>query len=190
MQHITITLSLLLAAALAAAAERAHFNPPANASSVTISGVSTIHEWTMQGSTINGSIDVEQPGVANALVSVRIPVANITSEHDRMNRIMLDAMKAKTYPEIRYELTEASGMTGTAESFVVKTRGKLTVAGVTRDVQMDVTASKSGERRYILSGTAPLKMTDFGIKPPTAMMGAIKSADDIKVSFHWVVDRQ
>src|SRR5205085_8752062 len=99
----------------------------------------------------------------------------IKSPHDRMNRIMLDAMKAKTYPEVRYDLLEARALEGSPESFVVKTRGRLTIAGVARDVEMDVAAARSGEVRYVLSGEAPLKMTDFGITPPTAMMGAIRS---------------
>ena len=200
MKKLSIGFSLLLAAALLAATERARFIP-ANASSITITGLSTIHEWSMSGSTIDGSIDVAPeiaaaPASAEAwksdraaLVSVKIPVAKINSPHDRMNRIMLEAMKAKSYPEVRYDLLEARALKGSPEAFVIETRGKLTVAGITRDLEMDVAAAKSGESRYVLTGEAPLKMTDFGITPPTAMMGTIRSADQVKVSFRWVVDR-
>lgn len=200
MKKLSIGFSLLLAAALLAATERARFIP-ANASSITITGVSTVHEWTMSGTAIDGSIDIAPeiaaaPASAEAwksdkpaLVSVKIPVARITSPHDRMNRIMLDAMKAKSYPEVRYDLFEARALKGSSDAFVVKTRGRLTVAGVTRDIEMDVAAAKSGESRYVLTGEAPLKMTDFGITPPTAMMGAIRAADQVRVSFRWVVDR-
>jgi polyisoprenoid-binding protein YceI len=200
MRKLGIALTLLLAATFVAATERARFTP-ANASSITITGVSTVHEWSMSGSTIDGTIDIAPEIVAApasaeawtsdraALVSVKILVANITSPHDRMNRIMLDAMKAKNHPEVRYDLLEARLLKGSPDAFVMTTRGKLTIAGVTRDVAMDVAAARNGEKRYILTGQAPLKMTDFGITPPTAMMGTIRSADQVKVSFRWVVDR-
>ena len=200
MKKTALALSLLLAAALAAVTERALFTP-ANKSTITITGTSTVHEWSMTGTAIDGSIDIA-PEIAAApvsadawkanrpaLVSVRIPVAKIASPHDRMNRIMRDAMKEKTYPDVRYELLEARATKGTPDAFIVDARGKLTVAGVTRDVEMAVSAAKNGDKRYVLTGEIPLKMTDFGIAPPTAMMGTIRSADQVKVSFRWIVDR-
>lgn len=193
-------LVLLLLASLAGATDRAHFSA-APASTVTIIGTSTLHEWKMQGAAIKGTIDLAPEIAADplkaeawksdapALVSVNIPVAAIKSEHTRMNNIMLDAMKAKSFPEIHYELLEAASTTGTADSFVVATKGKLTIAGVTRDLQMNVTAKRDGENRYVLSGDAPVKMTDFGITPPVTMLGTLKTGDEVKVSFRWVVDR-
>src|SRR5437867_2076349 len=108
---IKLILALIVSAALAVATERARY-APAQTSTIKITGMSTLHEWTMQGTTINGAIDVA-PEIASdplqpqawkietpALVTVKIPVAAIKSEHARMNNIMLDAMKAKTNPEI------------------------------------------------------------------------------------------
>jgi polyisoprenoid-binding protein YceI len=197
---IKVILALILSAALAAATERVRF-APVQTSTIKITGTSTLHEWTMQGTTIDGTIDVA-PEIASAplqpqawkietpaLVTVKIPVAAIKSEHARMNKIMLDAMKAKTNPEIRYELTEAVPTKTIADPFVVKTKGKLTVAGVTRELQMDVTASRDGDKRYVLTGEAPIRMTDFGITPPVTMLGTLRTGDDVKVSFRWVVDR-
>jgi hypothetical protein len=33
-------------------------------------------------------------------------------------------------------------------------------------------------------------MSDYGIKPPTAMMGTIKTGNDVKVTFRWAVQTQ
>lgn len=193
-------LATLLVATVAVATERVRFAPAAT-SSIKITGTSTLHEWSMQGATINGAIDIAPEIAADplrpeawksekpALVTVKIPVAAIKSEHTRMNNIMLDAMKAAANPEIRYELTEAVGEKGGGEDFVVRTKGKVTIAGITRDLEMKVAAKRDGEKRYLLTGEAPIKMTDFGITPPVTMMGALKTGDDVKVSFRWVVDR-
>jgi YceI-like protein len=193
-------LVLVLITSLAVAGERARFNS-ASTSTITVTGSSTLHDWSMHGTAIHGAIDIA-PEIAadplraegwksntSALVTVHIPVVQIKSEHTRMNNIMLDAMKTKSYPEIRYELLEASPASGTPDSFVLKTKGKLTIAGVTRSLQMDVAAKRDGETRYIFTGDAPLKMTDFGITPPITMLGTLKTGDQVNVSFRWVVDR-
>ena len=72
-------------------------------------------------------------------------------------------------------------------AFTLKTIGRLTIAGVTRDVTMDVAATRNADGRYTLTGQAPIRMTDFGIKPPKAMMNTIRTGDDVKVTFRWVV---
>ena len=36
----------------------------------------------------------------------------------------------------------------------------------------------------------PLKMTDFGMKPPTAMAGMIKSGDQVTVKITWHLARK
>jgi len=35
----------------------------------------------------------------------------------------------------------------------------------------------------IAKGSVPIKMTDYGIKPPTALFGRLKTGDDVKVNF-------
>ena len=137
----------------------------------------------MEGNTIAGQINSE-----TLTAVVTIPVASIKSEHAKMDRLMAEALKAKQYPEIRYELTQATPPANAA-SFHVKANGKLTIAGVTRDVTIDVQGTRNADGKYTLIGTAPLKMTAFGIKPPTAMLNTIKTGDDVKVTFRWVVEK-
>lgn len=177
---LAITLTLALAA-LAASAER---YAPATGSLIRIEGTSTLHAWTMEGAAINGQID---PATTNAVVT--IPVTSIKSEHAKMDKLMAEALKAKQHPEIRYELVEATPVTN-PNTFVMKTRGKLTIAGVTREIAMDVQGTRNADGRYILTGQAPVKMTSFGIKPPVAMLGTIKTGDDVKVTFRWVVEKK
>lgn len=177
----------LITLALTAIAVGAEQYAPAKGSSVKIEGTSTLHAWTMEGSTINGSIKADNPAAAN--VAVAIPVTSIKSEHTKMDKLMAEALKAKDHPEVRYEMTQATPQ-GAGDSFLMKTRGKLTIAGVTREIAMDVQAVKNADGRYTLTGSAPLKMTAFGIKPPTAMLGTVKTGDDVKVTFRWVVEKR
>lgn len=176
----SLAILTLALAALAASAERF---APANGSFIRVEGTSTLHAWKMEGAAINGQIDSARPAAV-----VTIPVTSIKSEHAKMDKLMAEALKAKQHPEIRYELVETTQIPN-AQTFTVKTRGKLTIAGVTREIAMDVQGTRGADGRYVLTGTAPVRMTSFGIKPPTAMMGTIKAGDDVTVTFRWVVEK-
>lgn len=173
----------ILAFALAAFAAGADKFLGTQGSVVRVQGTSTLHEWTMESAKISGTID------APAKAIVTIPVASLKSEHAKMDKLMAEALKAKEHPEIRYEMTSATPSQPGADAFVMKTRGKLTIAGVTRDVAFDVQGSRNPDGKYTLVGQAPIRMTQYGIKPPTAMMGTIKTGDDVKVTFRWVVEK-
>src|SRR5688500_587309 len=113
MRHTTIAplLTLLVMPLRGRASDSVRFVPAKpnttdKAAQVTIKGTSTLHEWTMAGSTINGSIETDPTAwraagdkLARAVVS--IPVASIRSEHKKMDVLMQEALKAKTNPEIR-----------------------------------------------------------------------------------------
>jgi len=158
---------------------------------VTIEGTSTLHNWEMKGTMIKGEISAPTPDNWNAPAKavVAIPVTSIKSEHGKMDKLMAEALKAEKNPEIRYEMTSATPQSATANGFTLKTQGKLTIAGVTRDLAMDVQGARTADGRYTLTGQAPIRMTSFGIKPPTAMMNTIKTGDDVKVTFRWVVSK-
>jgi polyisoprenoid-binding protein YceI len=189
MKRIVIGLIALLVLSTGAFALQQY--RPATGSLIRIEGTSTIHAWKMEGSTINGQLQVDEnwntTGKGSAAVNVAIPITTIKSEHSKMDKLMADALKAKTNPEIRYEMTNAALQSATTDSFLLKAAGKLTIAGVTRDVTMDVTGKRGADGQYVLTGEAPIRMTDFGIKPPTAMLNTIRTGDDVKVTFRWVV---
>jgi hypothetical protein len=191
MKRILIaTVAFLIFVAGVAAAD--HFTPT-KGTFVRIEGTSTLHDWKMEGTAINGQIIAPPPaqwsnGAALASdVTVSIPVTSIRSEHAKMDKLMAEALKAGANPNIRYELKNAI-VAQPGASFTVGTRGKLTIAGVTRDVEMQVNGARDANGTYILTGQLPIRMSDYGIKPPTAMMGTIKTGNDIKITFRWAVE--
>ena len=181
---ISATLFLLALSSAALATERF---APAPGSTVTIKGTSTLHEWSMQGSTINGQIavadDWKTTGLAESLVDVSIPVTSLKSDHARMDRLMSDALKSKANPAITYRMTGAT----LQRVSTAHTTGKLTIAGVTRDVTMDVSMSRDNDSQYVLTGTTPIRMSDYGVTPPVTMMGTLRTGNDVTVTFRWVV---
>jgi polyisoprenoid-binding protein YceI len=56
--------------------------------------------------------------------------------------------------------------------------GDLTLLGHTHPLAFDVTLAGDGT----LSAAAVIKQTDFGMKPYSALFGALKVADEVRVS--------
>ncbi len=63
--------------------------------------------------------------------------------------------------------------------------GQLTVAGATRPLTMALKATIVDGGGLLFEGSAPLRMTEFGIEPPKAMLGTIKTGDEVRVGFRW-----
>ncbi|MEP5936390.1 MAG: YceI family protein, partial [Winogradskyella arenosi] len=74
-------------------------------------------------------------------------------------------------------------------SYKVSVSGKMTIAGVTKTISVDLTANLQGSN-VILEGNKTFKMTDFGIDPPKALLGTIKTGDDITIVFKSTFNKQ
>ena len=63
------------------------------------------------------------------------------------------------------------------------------MAGQTRVVEIPLTALRQEGGSMKGEGAVDLKITDFGIKPPTAMLGTLKTKDAIRISFTVLLDK-
>ncbi len=78
-------------------------------------------------------------------------------------------------PEIIFQSTEVSG---TAPN--IKVKGNLTLAGKSRPVLLDVRVDQSSGRA---SGRTTIPQSSFGIKPFSALLGALKVKDSVDIQF-------
>ncbi|MGV3771316.1 MAG: YceI family protein [Verrucomicrobiales bacterium] len=191
--------ALFLMASVAVQAEPVRYEARPG-SKMKLDGTSTVHDWTVETKIIGGYIEfksdaplsndqsADQLKVAPA-VEVNIPVKSLKSGKQLMDDVMHDAMKVKDHPKIAYQLKEMTPKADrkAGDPLVFNAKGDLTVAGVTKPVNMDVTLVPEGDKLKAV-GTAKIKMTDFGIKPPAPAvgLGLIKTGDDVTISFEWV----
>jgi hypothetical protein len=61
--------------------------------------------------------------------------------------------------------------------------GNLSFSGQTRKISIKTIGKITKSRDYQLKGSVPLKMTDYKMKPPTAMLGTMKTGDAVTVEF-------
>jgi polyisoprenoid-binding protein YceI len=81
-------------------------------------------------------------------------------------------------------MTSATVAPTQGNNYQIKAYGKLQIAGVTKDVMLLANAVQNSDKTINCSGTEKLKMSDYGIKPPTFMLGALKVADEVNINFN------
>lgn len=151
---------------------------------VLIHGSSTLHDWTSEAEKANVNLEVltddgNVVGINNAKVT--IPVKDIKSEKGSiMDKKTWGALKEKDSPNITFMLGNVSPVTG---SGTISASGKLTIAGTTKPVSLSAKLKDLGNGVYEVSGMHPIKMSDYDMEQPTALMGTIKVGDDVKVEY-------
>ncbi|HTL58043.1 MAG TPA: YceI family protein [Candidatus Limnocylindrales bacterium] len=203
-----VVAALLLAGLTIQAAELTrYYSKPGNLK-MRIEGTSTIHDWQVQGTLIGGYIEVgpdfpvepgqaATPGKMEARGEAKISIRSLFSVEkdgrkysDRMDEVMYEHMRAKDHPWIVYTIKELvlkePAKTKDAP-YVFDAKGSLAVAGVTNTISMPVNITPLGETKLRITGTTSMKMTDFKVDPPNPLGLGIKTGDDIKVSFDWMV---
>jgi polyisoprenoid-binding protein YceI len=186
-----ISLAMLALVGATAAAQSTARIAVSPESKLWIEGTSTIHDWTCKATAIDAAIDVDPAAVQLAAappkmlkkVLVKVAVKALKCGHGGMDENMYKALKADSDPQISYILASFEPANEEATEFTLKTVGTLTIAGKENKLEMDVAAVRLPDGTVKATGTVPIKMTDFGIKPPTAIFGRIKAGDDVKVKF-------
>jgi polyisoprenoid-binding protein YceI len=94
-----------------------------------------------------------------------------------VRRNALRSLDAKRYPRITFE---ANGIDQTDDGY--RLTGTLTILATSREQVVDVRTDDQGTNWWLSSDTT-VRQSDFGIKPYSQMLGALKVADDVVVSF-------
>jgi polyisoprenoid-binding protein YceI len=156
-----------------------------------VSGTSTVHAWTCGVETFEGAIEAD-PAAAPASslvealtrVQVTVPIAGLECRNGTMNKKAHEALGGKSHPTIQYALTSARVASIDADGWtVLDTAGRLTIGGAERPIQMLVRGLALPDGRYRFTGSVSVKMSDFDVKPPTAMLGTMRTGDAVDIEF-------
>lgn len=191
-RHLNATLVVLLAIFL--------YHPLHAQSTLTvksvkafIQGSSTLHDWESQITQITclGNFQSENSLLKNIEdVSVKIPVAAIkSSEGKMMDNKTYEAFKSDDHPYITYTAQHAQITTDAAKNTTIKVSGNLTMAGTTKPITVEAKGKSLPNGDMEISIARKLKMTEFNMKPPTAMMGTIKVGDEVTVVVNLVLSQ-
>src|ERR1700734_504534 len=101
-----------------------------------------------------------------------------SSEGSMMNNNTYKALKADKNPEIIFRITTpVTSIKAGLPTTTISVKGNLTIAGVTNPVTMQVNASIQDHTVLSFEGSQIIKMSDYGVTPPTAFFGMLKTGN-------------
>jgi hypothetical protein len=124
-------------------------------------------------------------------LQVRIPVNQLNCGKAPINRDMRKTLNADQFPVITYSLGDSRLMCCTddtlPQTMEIETFGELTLSGVTRKERIIVSGQFIGTYQLRITGSHVINMSDFGLEPPSPMMGLIKVNDKMIVNFDVII---
>ena len=159
---------------------------------ITVTGTTNVHGYTASTSTVKltsaktGAFDgdlwslVQRPALLESF-DIAIPAVSLKSPKDGIDKNMHKALKTDTFADITFRM-KSMAKNGSG----LRALGTLTIAGVSKEITLDLTALRSGSNLSV-AGDVPLVMTDYGITPPKAMMGMMRTDPKITLRIELVL---
>jgi polyisoprenoid-binding protein YceI len=99
------------------------------------------------------------------------------------------ALLAETHPNITYVLTKVNKLEQKGSAYNIMATGNLTIAGVTKAIDLVVSGKALANGSIQFTGTKDLLMTQFNVDPPTALLGTLKTGDAITVKIDVTLEK-
>ncbi|MHB2025989.1 MAG: YceI family protein [Elusimicrobiota bacterium] len=170
-----------------------------SSSRLWIEGESTLHSYASRATQISVTVSIAPrtralsgPGSLRAAVLsgmvagavLDIPVIGLKSGEEKLDRNMAKALNGEQYPEIQFTMTRYAILSSSVpDQAILSVDGTLSIAGKERRVEIRPKAEFIGNTVRII-GSHEILMSDYGVKPPTLMFGAIRVADPVNIGFN------
>ncbi len=140
------------------------------------------HDFTIKATQVNGKITVADN--LPKTLTVEIPVSSLISGERLMDKKTHEAFDEPKNPTIKFNMTEVNSIQVNGENIAVTVTGDLTLRGATKKVTLKADGKVTSPGVYTFQGVLPIKMSDYGMKAPTAMMGTLKTKDQVTVNYN------
>ena len=151
-------------------------------SKVIIAGTSTVHDWESIVNEFSVTGNWDESKITNLKATVE--VLSIESGKPVMDTKTFRALKQEEHPQIILSadqlMIEGEKITGMS---------MLNVAGASKEMPVDATITTQDNSSIMVTGELTMKMTEFGIEPPTALFGSLKTGDEITVRYDFLIKK-
>ncbi len=138
-------------------------------STIIVIGTSTLHDWKMVTNSID--LNMTQENGKFIKLDVSFAVKSLKSGDSGLDDTAYEAMHADKYDIVKFYLIKHND-DGTIEGVIVSLNKE----------KKEILTPTLIEEGHI-AGSFKVKMTDFGIKPPSFLFGAMSAGDEITVQY-------
>jgi polyisoprenoid-binding protein YceI len=158
--------------------------------SIVVEGTSNLHDWTASAEQANGSfkVNVDDGKIASVnAVELKVDAKSLkSSKGNIMNSKIIEALKAKKNPYISFKSTGGS-VTEKSGAYKITANGVLTIAATSQNITVDALGKVLPNGDIEFTGAKKLKMTDYNVDPPTAMLGTMTTGNEVTLTFKVVL---
>lgn len=171
----------------------AQTNYQSASSSTMIQGTSTLHNWEMKSDagkctaifTLTESTITKLSGL-----TFNLQAESMKSGTKGLDKNAYKSLNTEKFPVISYSSSFANIHPNGTNSYIMSTKGKLTIAGVSKEVWISVVCNVNpADQSVQAKGSYKLKMSEFKIDPPSFMFGAMKTGDEVTVTFNCLMKK-
>lgn len=153
-----------------------------------IEGTSTLGSYRCEATQVAGQGHARPTEPVRVTATVTVPVLAFDCGRDAMNRDFYRALKAEAHATIRITITDAALLDhpDATDWVPVRAQGTLRLAGAERAVTIQAEGRRSSATEVHIRGSYALQMSDYGIDPPSGLLGLVRAHDRVVASFDLV----
>lgn len=167
-------------------------------SAIWLEGDSTLHRFASTSTAMTADIEVQLPVLADSVnpfydglkngelkrFTLHVPITTLKSGKPPLDKNLAKTLNAENYPEIVFKMTgyELKPSAASPKETEIQIKGTLTISGKSNDIVLQAKA-KTADGYTHMTGSYGLLMTDYGIPPPSFMMGTLKAKNEITVRY-------
>lgn len=147
-----------------------------------VAGTSNVHDWVMKSTEGTGTANLTMKDSKLASINgltVTLLAESLKSGKSSMDDVAYEALDTKTYKNIKYTLKSADKISETIWNLI----GTYTISGVSKEYKTQVNITTINGN-FILRGSNQITFADFGISPPTAALGVVRTGKELTVLFN------
>lgn len=150
-------------------------------SELTVEGTSTLHDWEMTSKEATGEAVLKRDGnniAEMSKVEINLKAESLKSDSRRMDNNAYSALNTKNHSNIRFRGTNVREITA---NYVVVS-GTLTISGTSKPATLKAEYKINGDR-IRFTGEHDISFSEFNLDAPTAMLGTVRTGNELKVKF-------
>ncbi len=161
---------------------------------LVINGTSTMHDWSSNATNvkIEGDFVINNGGIEkinNGTVNVATKSIKSTKNSGIMDNRTHETLKADKFPNITYSVTKIGSVQQNGNETTIVLNGNLNIGGTSKPTDLSVKMKLLPNGDIELKGTRKILMSNYGIKPPSFMLGALKVGDEVSLDFSAVLHK-
>lgn len=156
-----------------------------------IEGKSTMKGFECKAASFQSHVETTGPTAVSAVlagekgvsgVEITVPVEQMDCGNGTMNDHMRKALKATEHPEIVFHLSSYD-LVKADEGVQATLNGTLNLGGVEKPIVVNAEVKEGTDSALHVVGEHEVMMKEYGLKPPSLMMGTMKVNERVKVHF-------